>query len=133
MDRSSIRDIQATITNHLTGIADIVKEHHGVVIKVGSARFGMNNATIKLEISDISENGEAITKEAEDFKLHCRAWGLAPADLGKTFKSPYADETYTIIGAKPRSRKFPILGKGTNGKIYKFSHIMIKTALNNVL
>ena len=34
-----------------------------------------------------------------------------------------------IIGAKPRSRKYPILGRRTDGKVYKFAASAVARAI----
>lgn len=133
MNRESIREIRKTIQDLLSDADGVFKDQFRVTVKLGNASFGMNNATLKIEIADLTDTGEAITREAEDFKRCAIKWGLSPDDLGEVFINPYDGKTYTIIGARTRSQKYPILGKQTNGKVYKLSHIMVKSALQNKL
>ena len=131
MNRESIREIRKTIQDLLSDADGVFKDQFRVTVKLGNASFGMNNATLKIEIADLTDTGEAITREAEDFKRCAFKWGLSPDDLGKVFINPYDGKTYTIIGAKPRSKQYPILAKQNNGKVYKLSHIMVKTAIQH--
>lgn len=40
-------------------------------------------------------------------------------ELGDEFK--YDGKTYTIVGLKPRSKRYPILAKCSDGKTYKLT------------
>ena len=91
----------------------------GAELIVGRISYTDNTATIKVEMSTLDETGEAITKEAEDFRLSAHVYGMSPDDLYKKFK--HAAENYMLIGCSPRSRTYPILCKNLNtGKISKF-------------
>ena len=125
-DRTNLRMIREMIDQELADLG----ERLGVSIKAGSASFTSNNATYKLQIATISEEGEICTKEAEDFKLYCFRWGLAPDDLGREFN--FRGNTYTITGAKPRSYQYPILAtRGYDGKSFKFAVDQIKSMLQD--
>jgi len=116
INRDFLKRIRPAIEKDLMDLS----KTHNINIKCGSASFGDNHATFKLEISTIGENGEVMTKEAEDFKVYCHRWGLKESDLGRTFN--HFGDTYKITGAKPRSSKYPILAKKLtgNGGTYKF-------------
>ncbi len=53
-----------------------------------------------------------------EWELYCRNFGLKPEQFGKTFC--YDKKTYTIIGIKPNSHKYPVLAKSERGTSYKF-------------
>lgn len=109
-----LRAINADLSQALVAIA----EKHGVQIKVGSGSFTSDNATVKVEIAAIASDGTAKTKEATDFERYATSYGLKPEDLGKTFS--YGGKEYTLVGAKPRSTKYPLLAKDNrSGKTFK--------------
>lgn len=117
MNRNLLKQLKPEIQDALKELS----KKHNVDIRCGSASFGSNHATFKLEISLIGEGGEVMTKEAEDFKLYCYRWGLKESDLGRTFN--HFGNTFKITGAKPRSSKYPILAEkitGGTGGTYKF-------------
>ena len=107
-----------------------VAAKHGINIRTGNGSFRDNNFTLKLEMATISEGGEIQTKAMQDFKDVCRRYGLVEEDLGRTFKCESTGKTYTIVGAKPRSYKYPILCKehGT-GKLFKLPVARVQRGL----
>jgi hypothetical protein len=112
--RPLLRAITADINAALASIA----KTHGVQIKVGNGSFTTDNATIKIEVASIGDNGLAKTKEATDFERYATSFGLKPEDLGTVFES--RGVKYTLIGAKSRSTKYPLLAKCIDtGKVYK--------------
>jgi hypothetical protein len=121
INRDVIRMLRAELELALAAVG----EKHGIKINVGNASFTSSNVTFKVEAAIIGEGGVVINKEAAAFKALAVSYGLLPDDLGKTFTT-YAygggskAPTYEIIGAAPRSFKFPILGKRADGKIFKF-------------
>jgi len=76
----------------------------------------------------VTQQGEALTREAENFFHHAACYGLAREDLGKTFR--YGDQNYKIVGLNTRSRTTPILVTDESGKRYKFRVEMLKALLS---
>lgn len=120
-DREKVRELRYEIEEALKRIEGPVS------FKVGSASFTDNAVTFKLEVSTINNDGTVNTKEAEDFRLNARLYGLLPDALNQTFE--YLDQTYTIIGCKPRSKKYPILCK-CGEKTFKFPARTVQLCLN---
>jgi len=122
MDRTTVKSIR-------TEIEMVLKKHFNedYGVNIGNATFSRDNVVFKVGIADIV-NGMAVDRSATDFKQSCFLYGLKPEDLGRTFKSN-SGETYTIVGAKPRSSKYPIICASPNGKKYKFSALQVKNAL----
>ena len=120
IDRQTCRILANEIENEL----QVIAEKYGVSIKRGNASFNSNDMTIKIEIATIS-NGVINSREAEDFKLYGKAFGLKEEWLNKTFKT-YSGETIEIIGLKPRSRQYPVLGKKSNGRVFKYNANEVK-------
>lgn len=126
LDRPTLRALrtamQKTLDEHL--------DFDGVAVEVGSASFAPDgsNATFKLVVSTTNSDGTVNTKIGEDFKRNAVRWGLAPDDLGREFSS--GADTYEIVGAKPRSPKYPILAKcKRSGKTFKFHPNQVKAYL----
>ena len=121
INRSNIRILREEMQNAL----DAVAKKHGVQIKFGNASFTPSMFTIKTEVAIQGGEGEVVGKEAEDFKLYCMGWGFEPSDLGKEFD--YLGDVFKIVGAKPRSKKYPIIGENIKtGKRFKFNPRNIK-------
>ncbi len=112
------RALLKTIKSDAEAVLASVAEKHGVKISFGNGKFSADNATLKLEIASIAANGQVKTKEATDFERYASAFGLKPEDLGTIFT--YNGREFKLIGAKPRSTKFPLLAEWTkNGKVFK--------------
>jgi hypothetical protein len=123
------QDVKALRIKLDTVLAEFAEKEGLGEVSAGHASFSGNNITFKLNISAKDEDGNVITKEAEDFRFCAYRYGLQPDDLGKTFKR--AGETYEIVGCKPRAHKYPILAKSMrNGKVYKFPADTVKHGLS---
>ena len=90
----------------------------GIKFHAGNCSYKRKEFTFKLEGRLPDSDGEFIPKEHTDFIVGAWRLGLEPEDLGREFK--FRDEIFTIDGLKPRATKYQILGKGANGKRYKF-------------
>jgi len=128
MNPTLLSQIQADIAAQFAAIG----AKYGVKIKFGRGTYSPTNATLKLEIATIGAAGEVNSKEAAAFKMYASSYGLAPDDLGKTFKTFNGD--YIIRGARPKAWKRPILGEqvknGTpTGKVFIFPQNAVATGL----
>lgn len=54
----------------------------------------------------------------QEWDLQCWRFNLKPEQFGTTFM--HRNERFTVIGIKPRSKTYPVLGRNDNGKVYKF-------------
>lgn len=111
-----------------------VAEKYGVQIDVGGISIEMDVissttdiATMKVQISAIAADGTAKTKEATDFERNAVRYGLQPSDLGREFPCEGVD--WVIVGAKPRSTKYPLLVQSPNGNIFYMSVDLVKLGL----
>lgn len=115
INRTTLKWLRPLIVKALEPLS----EELGIQLKLGNATFSITNFTFKLEGALQNSDGTFDTKEREDFKSHAFMYGLKATDLDKEFE--YERDTYTIVGFKPRSTKYPILGKRvSDGKIFKF-------------
>jgi len=109
-----------------------IEEATGMKFEMGSVSYTDNTATFKVVGSEVSEDGEVFSQEAEDFKRHAASYGLQPSDLGKEFNS--RGNLFVITGLKSRRRKYPISATEVrSGKAFKFGadSIAAKLALIN--
>ena len=66
----------------------------------------------------------------EDFRRNAAKYGLSPSDLGRRVTlNPKKPRHFTIIGAKPRNWKMPILVRGKRGGVYKITAERAKKGL----
>ena len=122
MDRSTARSLMESLKSFLGPF----EEEHDVKITVGTGNFDSSTLNLKLEIAELSENGEALSRAANDFKTLAPSFGLLPDDLGKEFKTPQG--VYKIVGLKPRSYRYPVIAE-SRGKRFKFSAENVKMHL----
>lgn len=105
----------------------IVGDKYGLAFHAGNVKYEPHTAEFKLHVSTLSEKGEVIHKEAEDFKRYATVYGLKPEDLGRKYLR--GGKTYTVIGCKPLSRTYPILVSCSDGKKYKMAADSVVTFL----
>jgi len=114
MDRSTAKSLIEALESFLGPFED----EHDVKVIVGTGSFGSSSLTVKLELAELSESGEALSRMANEFKSLAVSYGLRPDDLGKEFIKN--GNKYKIVGLKPRSHKYPVLAE-CNGKQFKFT------------
>ena len=126
IDRSFLKSFKGDAEAALT----VVAEKYGISVsyKGGSYARDGANATLKFEIAaPDAETGEALSREAQDFKLSARAHGFEPEDLGSEFT--VRGTVYRITGLKPRRPKYPICAdRVSDGKSFKFPVEIVKGA-----
>lgn len=96
-----------------------IGERHGIKTSIGKVKYNTGSCTIQVNATLI--NGPTITLKdtlEQELRANGYRYGLYSEDLGKTFLVGYAE--YTFSGLKPKSRKTPIIGKGADGKYYRF-------------
>ena len=116
------------INNEMEEAMKSIAAKYGLEIKMGNTRFSGRNATLKFEMMTVSEGGQVMSKEAIDFNRYKNYKGIQ-ANLGDSFE--YEGETYTIVGYKARSSKYPILVESArDGKRYKFPINLVNRQVN---
>ena len=109
INKGACRDIRTAINETLQKIS----EELGITFHAGNASYDDNSVTFKVQCTL-----EGVDKAEEDFKQYAHMFNLPEDAYGKTFIM--RGERYTLCGLKPNSPKYPILGRGANGKRYKF-------------
>jgi len=88
---------------------------HGITLSIGNISYSGSEFHTKLT-GYATANGE--NPEQIEFEKCCPLYGLSKDDYGKKF-STFNGE-YSLVGFKPKSRKYPVIGKSANGARYKF-------------
>ena len=125
-DRPTVK----TTRERLQTALDAVAAELGCEIKVGGATFESDGSRccFKVDCAVAGEDGTVETKEASDFALYAAQFKLSPEDLGREFTK--GGKTFTVIGCKPKSYKFPILARRQDGKVFKFPAVVVRLGLD---
>ena len=123
ISRDSIKKIRPLIDAALEPLG----EGLGIKFHAGNCSFSDRDFTFKLNGRLPDTDGVFEPKEHQDFKIGAWARGLEPEDLGRKFESQ--GKVFTIDGLKPKATKYPILGKSSTGKRYKFNALDVKAGL----
>ena len=116
LDRNGCKALRKALDEHL---ADF-EAKYGVKLTAGNMTFHHNGkqASVKLEAVVVDESGKAFDVARDEFNRYCGLLGFKPEDWDKPFWINGTE--YRLCGLKMSSRKFPILGKTSSGKVYKF-------------
>lgn len=100
-------------------------EDLGLKADFGNMTFSGNKVTTKLTVSVADYNAQK-----EEFDNACYKYGLTPENYRDSFESN--GERYELVGIKPRSHKYPFVGKrASDGKKYKFGKFILSQLLDN--
>lgn len=111
----------------LKAALEAVGQKHGVQLQLGRGSYTQLNATLKLEINAIGEDG-VVTKEAGDLKRYANMLGLTNEHLTQVFK--LGNESYVLSGYRAKASAKPFLVKRlSDSKEFIVSEPTIKQAL----
>jgi len=120
----------ASLKTRLQLALDVVAAEEGISLKMGSSRYDEKNIIFQMNAGTVNGDGTVNTREREDFKHYAPVrYGLKAEALDKEFM--FRGQYFTIYGCKPRNRKFPILAKGSEGIMYKFRPVDVKSSLTD--
>jgi hypothetical protein len=117
MTKEMVKALRAALDGVLTGapIAEIEKKF-GVKIRFGNASYDPTGiATFKMEVSQVTEGGEVMSKEAAALDAICKQMGIKSV-RGDIVQ--FGGKSYQIIGYKTRSPKKPFIVRDGAGKMY---------------
>jgi len=126
---------KATVDQLLTRTAELLKpleEEFGIRVEQKFCTYRADECPIafKAVVIQRGEDGEALDPMKVEWDANCWRWGLKPDDFGKTFSSGTHGD-YTICGCKPKSRKYPVLGRNVRGTAYKFAADVVERGLQS--
>tara|TARA_R110002096_G_C14661938_1_gene728410 strand:- start:20779 stop:21171 length:393 start_codon:yes stop_codon:yes gene_type:complete len=99
---------------------------YGIELKTGKCSFNANNATMKLEIAAVGDDGQVESKEAIAWKSRAELMGLPTDGIGKKFSWNGCE--YTVTGLNTKARKYPVCAS-LQGKTYRFPVSVVVGAL----
>jgi len=95
---------------------------------VGTHRYSLANATFKIELATVDEEGNPKTKEITEWAIFALANSLPEDGVGKTFIS--GGKQYRITGCVRRRYRYPIsVVRLPDGKKYKMPVDTVKRGL----
>lgn len=103
MDKTKALTLREQLQAHLMKFGD----EHGLSVNIGNGSMTSSTVSFKVEIAEIGESGEVLSRERQDFVRYASTYGLAADNLDKTFSRD--GMTYKVIGLLPSSHKYPIL------------------------
>lgn len=127
IDRDACKIIRQVL-EHAIDVQEEEWEGLGLSATVGGASFTGSSVVFKVEVAVVSKDGAVLNREAQDFKRFAPLFGLAPGDLGRTFK--LGGRTYTVSGCKSRGYKNPIIADRDDGKRFKFPSETVRALLS---
>jgi len=129
MNKNKVKQLREAIQSVINDSG--IEDENQCKIRIGNGTYSDSNCTLKIEVSDVTDDGRVLTKEATDFKAYAKGLGLEPDTLGAVFES--GGKEYIIAGLKPRSTKFPVVAiqVGTNDR-YKFPVSVVQLRLSQV-
>lgn len=105
-------------------------QEHGVTVTSGRFMYGSNEIRSKIEIYDAQQaDGSRISKERFEWEKYCRFYGLMASDFGKTLTT-FDGDSIILCGMSPRAKKYPILAKRRDGKVFKWTAVHIARMIN---
>lgn len=116
-----------TLTKFRKEFSDAVKDlekEYGVKIDLGNIRFTNEQFTTKLTTTIVGDGDAEEIKAKKVIETYGFRYNLTVEDYGKTFS--VNGNIYTFVGLKPRSPKYPVIGKNASGKLYKFGSDVLK-------
>jgi hypothetical protein len=99
----------------------------GAFVRVNKTEESSSNGATTAPSSPSTSSADLKRKQWEDdFRKNAFLWGLSTSDLGRKINLGRGrPRNFTIVGAKPRNWKMPILVQGKRGGVYK---ITVETA-----
>ena len=121
---SKLKQIRTSMINALSN----VEEEHNMQFDIGNISY--TNTTFKVTLqAAIAEEGQVANLAKTEWDRYCSQYGFTKNDYGEPFETD-SGKHCTISGIKPRSTKYPILGKcEEDGKEYKFPAKVIRRYL----
>lgn len=115
IDRSTVREILAECEAALRPVA----EKHGLTLARKTCTFTAESIPVAFRMdATASRNGVELTTDEAAYVDRAALWGMEHVKLGAEIY--IRGGSFTVVGAKPSSRKYPIIVKRTrDGKLFK--------------
>jgi hypothetical protein len=110
-----LKTLRTDIDAALTAVA----KKYGVSLAAGSASYSATQATFKLTVGLLGENGVVVDPRAADWPKYCGMFGLKPEWLGKVIHGSRGP--LTITGLDTKKHKFPVIAIDAAGRGIKMT------------
>ena len=114
------------VIGRINQLLEPLKSEYGITADTSNIRYDESSFSTKLTILIGSGDGK-LTRLKTEFNKYCWLFDLTPEDWGCKFK--HNNKLYTLVGLKPSSPVYPILGEDANGKVYKFRTDTLKSKI----
>ena len=108
----------------LNAVLEVVEELHGIKLDIGKITYGAESCRMQLTATCATdESGTALNKaELEYNKMVEYHKTFSPEKEFLALRDKFISNgaQFKIVGWKPRSRKYPLLGMNEKGTRYKF-------------
>ena len=111
-DRGTVTTFTERLDAALAGLC----EEFGVSVTRGTTRF--STTSLEVGYTFAIGNDQVESGDRAEFAMHARVFDLSADDYGRTFSTPRG--RFTLVGLKPRNRKYPVIGLDARGRRYKF-------------
>ena len=130
-DRPTVQKLRKSLQATL----DSIGKANGICLTLGNIRFDRGQFRTKLTAYVVPDgvnptsDPQAIREMsyADAWRRQAPFYGFLLEHLGKTVT--HNGSRYTIAGLKPTSRKYPIMMKRDDGKMFKFPEYTVKNLL----
>ena len=119
-DRATVQVLREEITAAISEVC----QRHGLEVQSEGGKFDPGTYRCSFAIRVPGEHVE--DGDRAEFTLHAHLFGLTEDDFGRAFRSPRGDK-FTLVGLKPRNRKYPVIGKDAAGRRFKFPRTLLET------
>jgi hypothetical protein len=109
----------ATLRNELNVVLHKFGQESGLMFTIGNIRFAPDGSTMHTRL-DAHVKGALSTESVQLGQTPALMKVLKDNKMGDTFLSPISGEI-TLLDYRPRSHKYPFIGKRRDGKRFKFS------------
>ena len=113
---SNLKQIRVEIQSKL----DELKSQFGIDVKLGNISYTLDTFKSSISCTIIPEG---MNKYQVDFNKYCTMFNLKESDYNRLFLSN--GKTFKLIGLKPSSPKFCVLGESIEGQVFKFPSVVL--------
>jgi len=119
--KESVDALDKSLREALKAVAD----RHGIAVKVKQFSYRTESCEISLECAVLREDGEAMTREAINFRDRAARYNLDPALLFKAFTG-HDGKRLKLIGLNPKARNNPFVIRDESGTVYAADESVIR-------
>lgn len=108
------------LRGEINAALESVGKKYNVQLVADSCKYNSHFATFKLNVSNLSEDGQVVDEHMSYLRTMRKVFGLTEEHLNQTFK--IGSEDYVLSGYNPRARtRDAIITKLSDGKKYMAS------------